>query len=149
MSDQADAAPFNFHTLPEDQQLCFAGALFAMSAADREMDDAETDRIIAAMELGGLSDDGRRRILAQAIQPPPLERCLVEFQNAGFDVRRALMRELIGVVLADDSIEPGEHLGLLQARRILDLSHDDVAELHDEAYAAARAAGQTGATPAA
>ncbi|HLA63785.1 MAG TPA: hypothetical protein VK610_05115 [Rhodothermales bacterium] len=149
MSDQADAAPFNFHTLPEDQQLCFAGALFAMSAADREMDDAETERIVATMELSGLSEEGRRRILAQAIQPPPLERCLIEFRDTGFDVRRALMRELIGVVLADDSIEPGEHLGLLQARRILDLSHDDVAELHDEAYAATRAAGQAGTAPSA
>lgn len=134
MSDQAAPDTFRLPDLPEEQQLCFAGALFAMSAADREMDDAETERIIATLELGGLSEDGRRRVLQQAIQPPPLDRCLLMFRDAPPVARRALMRELIGVVLADDSIEPGEHMGLLHARQILGLSHDEVAELHDQAY---------------
>jgi uncharacterized tellurite resistance protein B-like protein len=130
-------SPFQLHDLPENQQLCFAGALFAMSAADREMDDSETERIIAALDLGGLSEEGRQRVLAQAIQPPPLERCLLEFRGAPAEVRYALMRELITVVLADETIEPGEHLGLHRARQILELTHDDVAVLHDEAYLAA------------
>lgn len=130
-----DLAPFRLHDLPEPQQVCFAGALFAMSAADREMDDSETERIVAALDLAGLSEDGRRRVLAQAIMPPPLDRCLLEFRDAAPETRCALMRELILVVLADDTIEPAEHIGLHHARQILGLTHEDVAELHDEAYA--------------
>jgi uncharacterized tellurite resistance protein B-like protein len=127
--------PFRLNNLPESQQLYFAGALFAMSAADRSMDDSETERIIASLDLAELSEDGRRRILAQAIVPPPLDRCLLEFREAPHDVRCALMRELILVVLADEAIEPGEHIGLHHARQILELTLDEVAGLHDEAYA--------------
>ncbi len=45
------------------------------------------------------------------------------------------MRELILVVLADEEIEPAEHIGLHHARQILGLTLDEVASLHDEAYA--------------
>ena len=44
------------------------------------------------------------------------------------------MLNLIDIVLADKSIEPGEHLGLHQARKILDLTRDETAVLHDMAY---------------
>ena len=81
-------------------------------------------------------------MLAQAIQPPPLERCLLLFKHADREVRLALMRELIAVVLSDEAIEPAEHVGLHQARQILGLSRDDVAGLHDEAHAAVRNAKQ-------
>jgi uncharacterized tellurite resistance protein B-like protein len=128
-------APFRLHDLSESQQLCFAGALFAMSAADRTMDDSETERIITSLDLAGLSEEGRRRVLAQAIVPPSLDRCLLEFRAAPAEVRCALMRELILVVLADEAIEPGEHIGLHHARQILGLTLDEVASLHDEAYA--------------
>jgi uncharacterized tellurite resistance protein B-like protein len=122
--------------LPEPQRLAFYGALFAMSAADRAMDAAETDRIDETLDLAGLSAGARRQVLAQAIQPPPLERCLLQLRDAPEPVRRGLMLNLIDIVLADESIEPGEHVGLHQARQILGLSHDDVAELHEAAYVA-------------
>jgi uncharacterized tellurite resistance protein B-like protein len=126
---------FQLGSLSEDQQLYFAGALFAMSATDRAMDESETERIITSLDLRGLSEEGRRRVLAQAIVPPPLDRCLLEFRDAEPAVRSALMRELILVVLADEAIEPAEHIGLHHARQILGLTLDEVASLHDEAYA--------------
>jgi len=129
------SAPFQLRSLSEAQQLYFAGALFAMSAADRTMDESETERIISSLDLGGLSEEGRRRVLAQAIVPPALDRCLIEFRDADPAIRAALMRELILVVLADEAIEPPEHIGLHHARQILGLSLDEVATLHDEAYA--------------
>ena len=121
--------------LPESERLAFYGALFAMSAADRSMDEVETDRIYESLDLAHLSPDARKQVLAQAIQPQPLERCLLQFKSADQEIRRALMLNLIDVVLADDSIEPGEHVGLHHARALLDLTHDDMAELHEMAYA--------------
>lgn len=121
--------------LTEEQRLAFYGALFAMSAADRDMDEAEDDRIFESLDLEQLSPEARKRVFQQAINPPPLERCLLALKDAPHEIRRGLMLNLIDVVLADELIEPGEHIGLHQARQVLGLSRDEVAELHDIAFA--------------
>ncbi len=128
--------PLDLHPIPEDQRLSFYGALFAMSAADRDMDESEDDRIFESLDLNDLSGAARKRVFQLAIQPPPLERCLLQFQDADVELRRALMLNLIDVVLADGLIEPAEHVGLHEAREILGLDRDDVASLHDLAFSA-------------
>ncbi len=117
--------------LTEDERLAFYGSLFAMSAADRDMDEAEDDRIFESLDLGGLTPDSRKRVFQLAIQPPPLERCLLKFRGAHAEIRRALLLNLLDVVLADGIIEPGEHVGLHEAREILGIGRDDMAHLHD------------------
>lgn len=126
----------DLHPLPESQRLSFYGALFAMSAADRDMDESEDDRIFESLDLGDLSGDARKKVFRLAIQPPPLERCLLEFKDADVELRRALMLNLIDVVLADGLIEPAEHVGLHEAREVLGIDRDDMAGLHDLAFAA-------------
>lgn len=126
----------DLHQLPEEKRLMFYGALFAMSAADRDMDESEDDRIFESLDLGDLSGDSRKRVFQLAIQPPPLERCLLQFKDADVEIRRALMLNLIDVVLADGLIEPAEHVGLHGAREVLRLDRDDMAQLHDIAFAA-------------
>ncbi len=130
--------------LPENLRLAFYGALFAMAAADRSMDEVETERIYESLDLQHLSPHARKQVLAQAIQPPPLERCLLQLKDTDLEVRRALMLNLIDIVLADDAIEPGEHVSLHHARNVLGLSLDDVSDLHDMAYAVQQ--GAPGAT---
>lgn len=127
-------APLDLSPLSEDERLDFYGALFAMSAADRDMDESEDDRIFESLDLADLSPDARKRVFQVAIQPPPLERCLLRFKNHDVEMRRALMLNLIDVVLADGLIEPAEHVGLHEAREILRLQRDDMATLHDLAF---------------
>ena len=122
--------------LSEKEQLSFFGALFAMSAADLDMDESEDERIFESLNLGSLSGDARKQIFQLAIQPPPLERCLLAFRDADVELRRALMLNLIDVVLADGLIEPAEHVGLHEAREVLQLDRDDMARLHDVAFEA-------------
>ena len=122
--------------LPEDKRLAFYSALFAMSAADRDMDESEDDRIFESLDLGGLSADARKKVFQLAIQPPPLERVLLTFRDDDLELRRALMLNLIDVVLADGIIEPAEHVGLHEAREVLRLDRDDMATLHDRAFEA-------------
>lgn len=129
-------AVLDLHPLSEEQRLSFYGALFAMSAADRDMDESEDDRIFESLDLADLSGDSRKRVFQLAIQPPPLERCLLQFKDADLELRRALMLNLIDVVLADGLIEPAEHVGLHEAREVLGLDRDDVADLHDMAFRA-------------
>ena len=126
----------DLHALPEKQRLMFYGALFAMSAADRDMDESEDDRIFESLDLGDLSGDARKQVFQLAIQPPPLERCLLQFKDEDLELRRALMLNLIDVVLADGLIEPAEHVGLHEAREVLKLDRDDMAHLHDVAFSA-------------
>lgn len=127
--------------LPEEQRLAFYGALFAMAAGDGDVDELEDDRIFAALDLHDLSPEARGRVFQLAIQPPPLERGLLAFRDADLEMRRALMLNLIDVVLADGLIEPAEHVGLHEAREVLGLDRDDVADLHDLAHAAHEADG--------
>ncbi len=126
----------DLHALPETLRLSFYGALFAMSAADRDMDESEDDRIFESLDLGDLTGESRKRVFQLAIQPPPLERCLLEFRGEEMELRRALMLNLLDVVLADGLIEPAEHVGLHEAREILGLSRDDMSDLHDVAFRA-------------
>ena len=127
-------ATLDLSPLTEEKRLSFYGALFAMSAADRDMDESEDDRIFESLDLGGLSGEARKSVFRLAIDPPPLERCLLEFKGEDLAMRRGLMLNLIDVVLADGIIEPAEHVGLHEAREVLGLDRDDMAQLHDLAY---------------
>ncbi len=138
----ADPERLDLGALSEDQRLSFFGALFAMSAADRDMDETEDDRIFESLDLVELSADARKRILTLAINPPPLERCLLEFKDADMELRRALFLNLLDVVLADGLIEPAEHVSLHEAREILGIDRDDMSVLHGIAFAAS----ETGST---
>ncbi len=120
---------------PEAKRLAFYSALFAMSAADRDMDESEDDRIFETLDLDHLSAEARKQVFQLAIQPPPLERVLLEFRSDDLELRRALMLNLIDIVLADGIIEPGEHVGLHEAREVLGIDRDDMADLHDLAHA--------------
>ena len=131
--------PLDLSTVTEDERLAFYGSLFAMSAVDRDMDEAEDDRIFESLDLGGLTPESRKRVFQLAIQPPPLERCLLRFKDADAELRRALLLNLLDVVLADGLIEPGEHVGLHEAREILGVGRDDMALLHELATAAQEA----------
>ncbi len=105
-----------------------------MSAADRDMVEAETDRIFQSLDLAHMAESARKEVFSYSISPPPLERSLLAFKDAGEELRKSLMLNLIDIVLADNLIEPGEHVGLHQARQILNLSLDETAILHDMAY---------------
>ena len=129
-------APLDLSGYSLDLRLAFYGALFSMSNADRDMDEAEDDRIFESLDLSDLDGDARKQVLRLAINPKPLERVLLTFRDEDEHLRRALMLNLIDVVLADGIIEPGEHVGLHEARQVLGLSRDEMASLHDIAHKA-------------
>lgn len=126
-----DLAPYS-----EEQRLDFYGALFAMSTVDRHVDEREDDTIFERMKLETLSADARKKVLQLAIHPPPLERCLLTFKDAPSELRLALMLNLIAIVLADGVIEPEEHVGLHEARNVLGVSRDQMADMLESAFQA-------------
>src|SRR5690554_1025019 len=102
--------------LSEQQQLAFYGALFAIAAADDDIDERESDQILDSLHLDGLSESAREKAFALSIAPPPLQACLEFFRDAPEEVRLGLMLNLVDVALADGEIEPGEPMTLEQAR---------------------------------
>ena len=121
-------------SLTERQRLAFYGALFALAAADDAIDERESDQILDSLQFDGLSEEARERVFALSISPPSLDTCLGLLKEAGEDVRRGLMLNLVDVALADGEIEPGEPHALEAARLTLGISSDDVEAMHTYAY---------------
>ena len=131
--------------LPEQQQLAFYGALFALAAADDSIDERESDQIIESLHLENLSEEARERAFALSISPPSLNTCLKLLKETDLATRRCLMLNLVDVALADGEIEPGEPIALEAARLSLGIDVDDLAAMHTYAYRVRQQAG--GETP--
>ena len=139
MSDASAASEsrtLDLSALSEEQTLAFYGSLFAMSAVDRDMDEAESDLIFESLDLDSLSPDARRSVLGLAISPPALDTCLRQLAGAGREVRFGLMLNLVATALADDALDVAEHAGLRHAQQVLGISDDDVSRMHEQAYKA-------------
>jgi uncharacterized tellurite resistance protein B-like protein len=145
MSDASAASEsriLDLSSLSEEQTLAFYGSLFAMSAVDRDMDEAESDLIFESLDLDSLSPDARRSVLGLAISPPALDTCLRQLAGADREIRFGLMLNLVATALADDALDVAEHAGLRHAQQVLGISDEDVSMMHEQAYKA-QLAGQT------
>ncbi len=134
MTDTMAPDVLDLSALSERQRLAFYGALFALAAADNEIDESESDLILESLHLDGLSEDARQRAFALSIAPPSWEACFELLRDTDESIRRALMLNLVDVALADDEIEPGEPQNLERAREELGVSPDDLAAMHTYAY---------------
>jgi len=132
--------------LPEQQRLAFYGALFAVAAADDQIDERESDQILESLDLDGLSEGARERALAMSIAPPSLQACLDLLKDQDESLRMGLMLNLVDVALADDEIEPGEPMSLEQARVALGITPDQIEGMHAYAFRL-RAAAKGSALP--
>lgn len=120
--------------LTEQERLAFYGAMFAVAAADDQIDERESDQILESLDLDDLSESSRERAFALSIAPPSLQSCLDLFRDADERLRLGLMLNLVDVALADDEIEPGEPMTLEQARVTLGLTSEQIEALHGYAY---------------
>lgn len=114
--------PFNFATLPDHQRVAFAGALFAMAAADGEIDKDELQLIFEVTDLEGLSAGSRQTIQSYIIEPPVFGDTLAPFELAEEPLRYALMINLFEVALANDLLEQQQEYLLIVAQHKLHIS---------------------------
>ena len=111
-------------SLPENQRLAFYGALFAVAAADDQMQREELELIYEALDTEGLSEEARRRLYAYAIEPPALRDCLQALGDASKPVRHALMLNLVEVAVADYLLSEAEQEALADAQRVLGVNDE-------------------------
>lgn len=124
VTGEAPAEPLDLAALPEHQRVAYAGALYAVAAADGALDKDELQLIVDIVELEGLSPAGRRLILGYVLDPPRLADALAPFAHAEAPLRYALLLNLAEVAWANDLLDPRQDELLAEARRALEVTDE-------------------------
>jgi hypothetical protein len=111
--------PFDLAQVSEDERLALYGALFAIAAADGQIDKDEVELIFSIMDLAGMTEEGKRRAQSYIINPPSLWDCLRKLSNADERLRFGLMVNLVDTAWANDELHPNEEKAILLAQKEL------------------------------
>ena len=122
VTGEAPEAPVNFAVLPEAQRVAYAGALYALAAADGALDKDELQLMIELVDLEGLTPVGRQAVLAYVVTPPDLADMLVPFRTAPAPVRYAMLLQLVEVAWANALLAPAQDALLTTAQVALQVN---------------------------
>lgn len=124
---------FDIRQLSDEQRVAFYGALFAMAAADDEVQREELELIYETLDTEGLSDEACRHLYACAIEPPVMHDCLHALKDAPEPARYALMLNLVEVAVGDYLLSEAEQETLADAQRELKVSDEQRAAMKEYA----------------
>lgn len=124
VTGEAPTEPLNIAALPEHQRVAYAGALYAVAAADGALDKDELQLIIDLVDLDGLSPAGRRLILGYVLIQPSLADTLAPFAHAEAPVRYALLLNLAEIAWANDLLDPRQDALLSEAQHTLQVTDE-------------------------
>ena len=125
----SDTEHLHLKSLPEDQRVAFYGAMFAMAAADGQMQREELELIYETLDTEGLSEEARRRLYAYAIEPPALQDCLQALSDASESARHGLMLNLVEVAVCDYLLSNPERDALTQGQLTLGIGNEQRAAM--------------------
>src|ERR671917_236754 len=120
----SDTEHLHLKLLPENQRVAFYGAMFAMAAADGQIQREELELIYETLDTEGLSEEARRRLYAYAIEPPALQDCLQTLSDAPESARHGLMLNLVEVAVSDYLLSNPERDALTQGQLTLGISNE-------------------------
>jgi hypothetical protein len=124
VTGEAPAEPLNIAALPEHQRVAYAGALYAIAAADGSLDKEELELIIDLVDFDGLTPAGRRLVLGYVVAQPSLADVLAPFAHGEATLRYALLLNLAEVAWANDLLDPRQDTLLAEAQRTLQVTDD-------------------------
>jgi uncharacterized tellurite resistance protein B-like protein len=119
-----DTQHLDSKSLSEKQRVAFYGAMFAMAAADGQMQREELELIYETLDTEGLSEEARRRLYAYAIEPPALQDCLQALSDASESARHGLMLNLVEVAVSDYLLSNPEREALTQGQLTLGIGNE-------------------------
>jgi uncharacterized tellurite resistance protein B-like protein len=125
----SDTEHLDLKSLPDNQRVAFYGAMFAMAAADGQMQREELELIYETLDTEGLSEEVRRRLYAYAIEPPALQDCLQSLSDASESARHGLMLNLVEVAVSDYLLPKAEQDALAEAQRRLGIGNEQRAAM--------------------
>jgi uncharacterized tellurite resistance protein B-like protein len=123
--------PFDLAQVPEDERLALYGALFAIAAADGQIDKDEVELIFSMMDLEGMTEEGRRQAQSYIFNPPSLWDCLRKLSNADGRLRFGLMVNLVDTAWANDELHPNEEKAILLAQKELMVTDEQLQAIKD------------------
>jgi hypothetical protein len=99
---------FNCKTVPEDQWVAFYACLFALAAADGDIEKDEVLAIFETLDPDGRSAPARQMIHSFHLDPPPFEENLEVIAAGPKELHYGLMVALMEVALIDGDLTPAE-----------------------------------------
>ncbi len=108
--------------IPEQDRLAYYGALYAIANADGHIDPREVAVIEEIINLEGLSDHAKDKVVNYREDPPNLGNCLAVLAEADESLRIGLMMNLIDTSWANEELDPLEMAALKLAQRSLNIS---------------------------
>ncbi|MEM6500532.1 MAG: TerB family tellurite resistance protein [Cyanobacteria bacterium P01_C01_bin.89] len=108
--------------IPEQDRLAYYGALYAIANADGHIDPREVAVIEEIINLEGLSDQAKDKVVNYREDPPNLGNCLAVLAEADESLRIGLMMNLIDTSWANEELDPLEMAALKLAQRSLNIS---------------------------
>jgi uncharacterized tellurite resistance protein B-like protein len=120
------SALVDLRSLPEDQRVAFYGAMLAIAAVNGTFKWDELDLIFETIHTAGLSEAAKRTIWDYLVDTPMLTACLDRFSGSNAQIRCALMVSLTEIAVADHLLDVSEEAALLQARRTLHISQQQI-----------------------
>ena len=120
------SALVDLSSLPEDQRVAFYGAMLAIAGVDGIFKRDELDLIFEIIDTAGLSENAKNTIWDYLVDTPMLTACFDRFSSSSAQVRCALMVYLMEIAFADQVLDISEDAALLQARRSLDISQQQI-----------------------
>ncbi|MEM9244189.1 MAG: TerB family tellurite resistance protein, partial [Cyanobacteria bacterium P01_F01_bin.153] len=108
--------------IPEQDRLAYYGALYAIANADGHIDPREVAVIEEIINLEGLSDQAKDKVVNYRKEPPNLGDCLAVLAEADESLRIGLMMNLIDTSWANEELDPLEMAALKLAQRSLNIS---------------------------
>jgi len=120
------SALVDLRSLPGDQRVAFYGAMLAVAGVDGIFKRDELDLIFETIHTDGLSENAKNTLWDYLVDTPMLTACLDCFSSSSTQVRCALMKSLMEIAFADQVLDSREDAALLQARRCLDISQQQI-----------------------
>ncbi|MBA2693801.1 MAG: TerB family tellurite resistance protein [Rubrobacter sp.] len=124
---------FALKELSDEQRVAFYGSLFAIAAADGQIQREELELIYEMIDTDGLEDESRRQLYAYAIEPPALKDCLENLADVPEEVRFGLMLNLVEVTAADRLSLQEEKNEIAYAQSVLRVGDEQLTAMKDAA----------------
>ncbi|MGF1497302.1 MAG: YkvA family protein [Elainellaceae cyanobacterium] len=106
----------------DDDTLTFFAVLFAVAAADGEIDEDELSMIMSSPEVDKLSAEGKKKLQTYSCNPPSVEEAIKKLSKANQELKFGLIFYILNLVWVDGVMTPGEERAIEIAQKELEIN---------------------------
>ncbi len=99
---------FDLSKIPQEQLVAFYGLPFSVAGIDGEVDREELLSIFENIDMDYLNEENKKKVSEFIITPPNYNDCIIILAQGSFELRSAVIINVVEVIFADDLMEPEE-----------------------------------------